>query len=87
MFNCINSSYISRDTGEVLLNDSTINHIRSLVKVHGSDVWFNSSISTLLPDSVLVKCGYNGSSNDYEIGSDILDIWFDSGISWASVLG
>ena len=27
-----------------------------------------------------------GSSSDFIKGEDILDIWFDSGVSWASVL-
>lgn len=27
-----------------------------------------------------------GSASDYVKGEDILDIWFDSGISWAAVL-
>ena len=28
-----------------------------------------------------------GEVTDYERGDDVLDIWFDSGTSWAAVLG
>ena len=61
-------------------------HILSLVEEHGSDVWFDSSINKLLPKSALQAAGYEGKVEDFEAGKDILDIWFDSGISWATVL-
>ena len=34
----------------------------------------------------ILKAGL-GQSEDYERGQDILDIWFDSGTSWSTVLG
>ena len=45
--------------------------------------WFDSEVSELLPNNV--KCNSCGST-DLRRGSDILDVWFDSGISWHSVL-
>ena len=69
-----------------MINDSSMRHILSLIEDHGSDLWFTSDIDQLLPQSALDEAGYTGSVQDFERGKDILDIWFDSGISWATVL-
>ena len=75
-----------RESKDVLINESSMQHVISLVERDGSDVWFNSSIDQLLPESALKEANYTGSVHDFEAGTDILDIWFDSGISWAAVL-
>ena len=76
-----------RESNSVLINDSSMEHIFNLVTSQGSDVWFTSSIDDLLPSSALEEEKYEGSVNDFEAGRDILDIWFDSGVSWAAVIG
>lgn len=69
---------------EEFVNDHTVlDKTTNLVKTHGSDIWF-----TLKPEDVLPagysckKCG--GSTFSKE--KDILDVWFDSGVSHAAVL-
>ncbi len=65
--------------GKPFVNTELENHLVELFKHKGSDVWFNSSEEELLPESYrnmgLVKCEYT------------LDVWFDSGVSWFSVVG
>ncbi|KAL3874272.1 hypothetical protein ACJMK2_037312, partial [Sinanodonta woodiana] len=77
--------FFHNQTGQVLLNSSIFEHIHNLFLCHGSDCWWTLTQEELLPKSLLSKSGL-GHSEDYTKGSDILDIWFDSGTSWASVL-
>ncbi|MHB1505485.1 MAG: isoleucine--tRNA ligase [Sulfobacillus sp.] len=50
----------------------------------GSDVWFTHPAETFLPpDFTCPQCG----GNAFRKETDILDVWFDSGSSHASVLG
>ncbi|MBI5453975.1 MAG: isoleucine--tRNA ligase [Deltaproteobacteria bacterium] len=49
----------------------------------GADVWFERELKDLLPEGVKCpKCG----ATDFEREEDILDVWFDSGVSFAAVL-
>ena len=49
----------------------------------GADIWFERELKELLPDGVKCpKCG----ATDFEREEDILDVWFDSGVSYAAVL-
>ena len=67
----------------MLLTQEILDGIISLVRAEGADVWFSRTPEELLPpDTKCPKCG--GSSFKKE--SDILDVWFDSGVSYACVL-
>ena len=69
--------FYSKDSGEPLINDNIISKIIDMIKDGGSDVWYEKSVSDLLPkhyDPAL-----------YEKGADTMDVWFDSGCSWASL--
>lgn len=62
-----------------------INFIASQVDQTGNiDFWWKSEFLETVPLSVLEKD--NLKADNVEKGSDILDIWFDSGISWSHVL-
>ncbi len=69
--------------GEIYINQEVIDHVYALFKEHGADIWFKKDAKELLPnDAVCGKCG-----NDTFIKeTDILDVWFDSGVSHAAVL-
>jgi isoleucyl-tRNA synthetase len=68
---------------EVLANVKVIHHIANLVSQYGSDVWFQKSAAELIPSgTVCPKCGSTG----FEKEKDILDVWFESGVSYAAVL-
>lgn len=77
--------FYHKDTGEPLINKHTVSHIATLFKEKGSDCWWELPIETLLPSNVLKK-SKAGPVSDYVRGEDVLDIWFDSGASWAAVL-
>ncbi|KAI9133839.1 isoleucine--tRNA ligase [Acaryochloris sp. CCMEE 5410] len=66
-------------TGEPLLNEATINHVQAIVAEKGSDAWWELDNDELLPEP------YRSDGNTYRKGTDTMDVWFDSGSSWAAV--
>jgi isoleucyl-tRNA synthetase len=66
-----------------LLTAETARHFRDLFRIEGADVWFQRSAKELLPAATLCpNCG----GNDFVAGTDILDVWFESGSSHRAVL-
>jgi isoleucyl-tRNA synthetase len=69
-----------KSTKEVVLDKDVLEHIASLFDLHGADAWYSMSNAELLPE------GSKYNPDDLEKISDILDVWFDSGSTWNSVL-
>lgn len=68
---------------EILLDAKIIEHVASLIARDGADVWFQKKESELLPPAVACpKC----KGLDFEKETDIIDVWFDSGVSHQAVL-
>uniref|UniRef100_A0A182QG18 isoleucine--tRNA ligase n=1 Tax=Anopheles farauti TaxID=69004 RepID=A0A182QG18_9DIPT len=57
-----------------------------LAKESSIDFWWTAPLEELVPAKLLEQLGYE-SCEQLEKGKDILDIWFDSGVSWLTVLG
>ncbi|KAA8548941.1 hypothetical protein F0562_000625 [Nyssa sinensis] len=68
------------ESKEPLMSEETIDHIKSIISQKGSDAWWYMTVEELLPDK------YRDKASDYEKGTDTMDVWFDSGSSWAAVL-
>jgi isoleucyl-tRNA synthetase len=67
----------------ILADPNVIEHVATLMESRGADVWFEQSAADLLPKGTTCpKCG--GSA--FEKERDILDVWFESGVSYAAVL-
>lgn len=66
-------------TNEPLLTEETITHIQAIFAEKGSDAWWELSVDELLPAS------YHNNGHTYRKGQDTMDVWFDSGSSWAAV--
>ncbi len=73
--------FYHRTSGEVLLNADTLQHIQGLIAEHGADIWWERDEADLLPPA------YRDQADQWRKGSDTMDVWFDSGSSWAGVLG
>jgi isoleucyl-tRNA synthetase len=68
---------------EAVLNQELCDHIAAIVEREGSDAWFIRPLPDLLPkDFKCPRC----SGQDFSREEDILDVWFDSGVSWAAVV-
>ncbi len=75
--------FVCEDCGTPFMNEATAKRLYELFSVEGADAWFAKSSKELLPsDACCVKCG--GTTIRKE--TDILDVWFDSGVSHAAVL-
>ena len=72
--------FYEKNGKEILLNKETISHIASLFSVHGADIWWEYEVAQLLPSSYLDE------ADRWEKGTDTMDVWFDSGSSWSSVI-
>ncbi len=65
------------------MDEATSDRICELFERHGADIWFEKDIDELLPEgTVCKKCG----GRTFKKEDDILDVWFDSGVSHAAVL-
>ncbi len=71
--------FYEKEGKEILLNTETINHIKSLFEEYGADVWWDWDEKKLLPEK------YRYESDRWKKGLDTMDVWFDSGSSWAAV--
>ena len=66
-----------------LADHNVIEHISVQMQNGGADIWFSRSAAELLPaGTTCPQCGH-GSFNKER---DILDVWFESGVSHAAVL-
>jgi len=70
--------------GDHKLFIAVIEHLADLVKAQGSGVWFEKDLEDLLPPGF--KCPDCGGT-DFQKTHDILDVWFDSGVSHQAVFG
>jgi isoleucyl-tRNA synthetase len=76
-------AFYCEQCGETLLDETTATNVISIMEKEGADIWFASDAKSLLPaGSNCGKCG----GTDFVKGGDILDVWFDSGVSHAMVL-
>ncbi|QTA88621.1 isoleucine--tRNA ligase [Desulfonema magnum] len=75
--------FYCEDCGNAFMNQYIIDHVFELFKAHGADIWLEKDVKELIPeDAVCETCG----SKAFKKETDILDVWFDSGVSHAAVL-
>ncbi len=67
--------------GDIILEPKVIDHIADMVEREGIEAWHKHGEQDLLPKGTTCTCG----SADFSKGKDILDVWFDSGVSHATV--
>lgn len=71
-----------KDCGKMIVNDDTIQAISELFRKEGADAWFIRDASEFIPASVHCDCGCSEFIKEH----DIMDVWFDSGVSHAAVV-
>lgn len=72
-----------QDCKAPLADPRLIEHVADQVEEGGSDVWFSRTVAELLPPGTQCPaCGSRTIKKEH----DILDVWFESGVSHAAVL-
>jgi len=68
--------------GEQLASRDIAEHVAGIFEKEGADAWFNRTEKELLPEGTRCpKC----SGEEFVKEEDIVDVWFDSGVSYAAV--
>jgi isoleucyl-tRNA synthetase len=67
---------------EILVEEHLVEYVAELFEKGGADVWFDLPTRELLPPGTRCpKCR----GEEFSKETDILDVWFDSGVSYAAV--
>jgi len=75
--------FYCKECGNVLATKEVLDRVVGLVREHGADVWFEKEAKDLLPPGTACPV-CKGEAFTKE--TNILDVWFDSGVSHAAVL-
>ncbi|HEU4710726.1 MAG TPA: isoleucine--tRNA ligase [Pyrinomonadaceae bacterium] len=68
---------------EAVADPAVINHVADIFERESGDAWYTHEASELLPEGYVCKgCG----AHEWTKETDILDVWFDSGVSSIAVL-
>ncbi|MCH3989947.1 MAG: isoleucine--tRNA ligase [Lactobacillus sp.] len=71
------------EDGTPIISKEIIDHIADLVEQEGTNAWYTHTAQELLPAGFTSEHSPHG---EFKKETDILDVWFDSGSSWAGVL-
>jgi isoleucyl-tRNA synthetase len=76
-------AFYCKRCGTCLITGEIVRHVANIFEKHGADIWFEADSSVLLPEgTVCPEC----QAEKFEKEKDILDVWFDSGVSHTAVL-
>ncbi|MEJ2068757.1 MAG: class I tRNA ligase family protein, partial [Deltaproteobacteria bacterium] len=76
-------AFYCKACGSCLITAEILHHVEGLFQQHGADIWFEADAAFLLPAGTKCpKCR----GEKFEKEKDILDVWFDSGVSHTAVL-
>ena len=75
--------FYCKDCGKHVVNDESIAAVSAMFRKEGSDAWFAKSADEILPSGF--TCPHCG-GKEFTKENDIMDVWFDSGCTHASVL-
>ena len=73
---------ICKKCGIHILDDAVVRQLAKRAGSEGTDAWFKEETSVFLPHGFHCACG----NKDFDKSTDILDVWFDSGVSHQAVL-
>jgi isoleucyl-tRNA synthetase len=75
--------FLCRKCHQPLRAPEVYRQVVELFQQHGADAWYDGSAEQILPaDAKCAACG----GTEFRRETDILDVWIDSGTSWAAVL-
>ncbi|MBE6907215.1 MAG: isoleucine--tRNA ligase [Ruminococcaceae bacterium] len=75
--------FYCKSCGKYHVDEASIKAVSDLFHEKGSDAWYTTEAADILPKGT--TCKYCGGT-EFTKESDIMDVWFDSGTSYASVV-
>jgi isoleucyl-tRNA synthetase len=75
--------FLCKKCNQPLKSPDTYARVVELFHRHGADAWYDGKAEAVLPTNA--KCASCGGT-EFRRETDILDVWIDSGTSWAAVL-
>jgi len=78
------AALVCQECQEEFFDPRVIEKFAAFSATEGSDCWFSRQINDFIPDGLV--CPKCGKGKTFAKGADILDVWFDSGISSQAVL-
>ncbi len=74
--------FYCKECGEPLISKEAMKAVAELFREEGSDQWYVKPAGEILPEGIKCeKCG----STEFTKEKDIMDVWFDSGVTHAAV--
>ena len=74
--------FFCKDCGEPIIDKKAMDAVADLFAKEGSDAWYAKDASEIVPEGLTCpKCG----CQEFDKEKDIMDVWFDSGVSHAAV--
>ena len=74
--------FYCKECGEPLISKEAMKAVAELFREEGSDLWYVKPAGEILPEGIKCeKCG----STEFTKEKDIMDVWFDSGVTHAAV--
>ena len=73
--------FYCKHCGKPIINEESVNAIANLYEKEGSDAWYKYEAGEILPEGFKCECG----CTEFTKEMDIMDVWFDSGVSHAAV--
>ncbi len=70
------------DCHKPIIDGDLIDKISSIFKVEGSDAWYARDVKDFIPEGLKCSCG----CEEFTKETDIMDVWFDSGVTHTAVL-
>jgi isoleucyl-tRNA synthetase len=76
--------FYCRACGHEHADADTMEHVAQIFGREGADAWWTRSVAELLPAGTRCGCGADG-AEAFEREKDIVDVWFESGVSWKAM--
>ena len=74
--------FYCEECGKEYINKQSIAKVAEKFREGGADAWHELSVEELMPEGAKCSCG----CTSFKKETDIMDVWFDSGVSHAAVL-
>ena len=74
--------FYCKKCGKELITEQSIRAVADIFRKEGSDAWYKYDAAHFLPEGTHCACG----CTEFTKEKDVMDVWFDSGVSHAAVL-